>query len=146
MEARRICAAVMRHFSERGYACLAEFTLKTNRRPDVTCLGKDGAIIMVEIKSGVVDFKTDQKWQDYLEWADSFYFAVDDSFPVDILPDETQCGIIITDGFDCHILREAPYKKLAGARRNHLVRRLARAAMSRQYHLLSELETLQSQK
>ena len=145
MDAKRICAAVMRFYAERGFACLAEFTLKTNRRPDVTCLGKDGAIIMVEIKSGVVDFKTDQKWHEYLEWADAFYFAVEDGFPLDILPDETQCGIIITDGFDCHIIREAHYHKLAGARRNHLTRRLARAAMSRQYHTLSELDALKSQ-
>ena len=141
MEAKRIGAAVMRYYNERGFACLPEFTLKTNRRPDLACLGKDGAIIMVEIKSSVVDFKTDQKWHDYLEWADAFYFAVDDSFPLDILPDETQCGIIITDGFDCHMVRQAPYKKLAGARRNHLIRRLARAAMLRHHHLLSERDT-----
>ena len=144
MEASRICAAVMRYYAERGFACLPEFTLKTNRRPDITCLGKDGGIIMVEIKSGVVDFKTDQKWQDYLEWADAFYFAVDEAFPRDILPDETRCGIIITDGFDCHMVREAPYHKLAGARRNHLVRRLARAAMMRHYHLTSELDVPKS--
>ena len=53
--------AVMRFYTERGYACLPEFTLKTNRRPDITCLHKDGTILMVEVKSSVNDFKTDKK-------------------------------------------------------------------------------------
>ena len=61
----------------------------------------------------------------------SSIFAVGDEFPVEILPDDTRCGVIITDGFDCYILREAPVKKLAGARRNHLIKRLARTAMLR---------------
>lgn len=138
MEADRIFAAVMRYYTERGFACLPEFTLKTNRRPDITCLGKDGHIIIVEVKSSVTDFKTDKKWQDYREWADEYYFAVDDSFPLDILPDATQCGVIITDGFECHITTKAPLAKLAGARRNHLVRRLARAAMLRHYHHITQ--------
>ena len=131
MDASRICAAAIRYFTERGYACLAEFTLKTNRRPDITCLGKNGEIIMVEIKSSVADFKSDHKWHEYAEWADELYFAVGNEFPVEILPDDTRCGVIITDGFDCYILREAPVKKLAGARRNHLIKRLARTAMLR---------------
>lgn len=138
MQASRIYSAVSREFVARGFACLAEFSLKTNRRPDMACLGKDGTIILIEIKSSAIDFKTDQKWQDYCEWADSFYFAVGDDFPLEILPGPTDCGIIITDGFDCHIVREAPVKKLAGARRNHLIRRLARASMLRLHHRLEE--------
>ena len=139
MEASRIFAAVSRHFTERGYACLPEFTLKTNRRPDITCLSKDGRIIMIEVKSSVADFKADQKWPDYVAWADYFYFAVGEEFPVDLLPEADACGIIITDGFDCHELRPAPEVKLAGARRNHLIRRLARAAMLRLYHQTDEI-------
>ena len=131
MEASRIFSAVIRHFSERSFACLPEFMLKTGRRPDVVCLGRDGQILIIEVKSSVADFKSDQKWHEYCDWADAFYFAVDDQFPRDILPDETQCGIIITDGFDCHVTRPAPMRKLAGARRAHITRRLARVAMMR---------------
>ena len=140
MEASRIFAAVMRYYTESDMACLPEFTLKTNRRPDITCLAKDGTIMMVEVKSSVADFKADQKWPDYVDWADFFYFAVDDSFPTQILPDDSQCGIIITDGFDCHILRHSPEKKLPAARRSHLIRRLARHAMRRQYFMMAEQE------
>lgn len=134
MDAERIFQAVMRFYTETGYACLPEFTLKTNRRPDITCLHKDGTIIMIEVKSSVTDFKTDKKWHEYAEWADKLYFAVGDDFPTDILPDAQQCGIIITDGFDCHMMREAPVHKLAAARRHHLIRRLARTAMHRLYY------------
>ena len=75
MNAERIFQAVMRFYTETGYACLPEFTLKTNRRPDITCLHKDGTIIMIEVKSSVTDFKTDKKWHEYAEWADALYFA-----------------------------------------------------------------------
>ena len=139
MDAERIFQAVMRFYTERGYACLPEFTLKTNRRPDITCLHKDGTILMVEVKSSVNDFKTDKKWHEYAEWADRLYFAVGQEFPTEILPDEDQCGVMITDGFDCHIMREAPLRKLAGSRRNHLIRRLARTAMHRQYYQQQEI-------
>lgn len=134
MEAERIFAAVMRHYTELGQACLSEFTLKTNRRPDILCLAKDGQITIIEVKSSVQDFRSDKKWQEYLAWADRFFFAVDDGFPTDILPDESQCGIIITDGFDCHHLRDAPCQKLPAARRNALIKQLARTAMLRHYH------------
>ena len=120
MDAERIFQAVMRFYTERDYACLPEFTLKTNRRPDITCLHQDGTILMVEVKSSVNDFKTDKKWHEYAEWADRLYFAVGQEFPIEILPDEDKCGVIITDGFDCHITREAPLRKLAGSRRNNL--------------------------
>ena len=139
MDAERIFQAVMRFYTERGYACLPEFTLKTNRRPDITCLHKDGTILMVEVKSSVHDFKTDKKWHEYAEWADRLYFAVGQEFPTKILPDEDQCGVMITDGFDCHITREAPLRKLAGSRRNHLIRRLARTAMLRDYYQQQEI-------
>ena len=40
------------------------------------------------------------------------YFAVAENFPVERLADEMRCGILIADGFDMHILREAPLRKL----------------------------------
>ena len=141
MEAQRIFAAVMRHQSEHGFACLPEFTLKTNRRPDIICLNQQGTILIIEVKSSLADFRADSKWHDYIEWADRFFFAVGDDFPLEALPDASQCGIIITDGFDCHIQTQAPERKLAGTRRSHLTRRIARTAMMRNYHLLLSGQT-----
>lgn len=133
MEAHRICAALMRYQFDGGFACLPEFSLKTGRRPDLCCLGKDGTIILIEIKSSLTDFKSDTKWHEYCAWADEFYFAVGDDFPIEVLPPADQCGIFITDGFDVHQYREAPVTKLAAARRQHLTRRIARTAMLRHY-------------
>ena len=127
----RITNAIARMFIERGDACLREFTLKSGRRVDVIALAKDGEIIIVEVKSSRQDFLSDGKWQDYLEWADRFYFAVADSFPRDLLPGPETCGIIITDGFDCFESQPAPLTKLKAARRTHMARRLAHVAMRR---------------
>lgn len=127
----RITAAIARMFIERGDACLREFTVKSGRRVDVIALAKGGEITVVEVKSSRQDFISDSKWHEYLEWADKFYFAVDDGFDRDLLPGPETCGIIITDGFDCFEAQPAPVTKLKAARRAHLARRLARVAMRR---------------
>ena len=127
----RITAAIARMFIERGDACLREFTVKTGRRVDVIAMAKDGAITVVEVKSSRQDFLSDTKWRDYLEWADRFYFAVDDSFDRDLLPGPETCGVIITDGFDCFEAQPAPLTRLTAPWRAHLARRLAHVAMRR---------------
>lgn len=141
MDAKKIFAAVMRAQCDHGFACLPEFTLKTNRRADIICLNKQGVIHIIEVKSSLADFRADTKWQDYIDWADAFFFAVGDDFPLDVLPGPEKCGIIITDGFDCHWQRQAPDTPLKGARRNHLTRRIARTAMMRHYHLSLDDQT-----
>ena len=127
----RINSAIGRMFIERGDACLREFTLRTGRRVDLIAISSGGEITIVEVKSSRQDFISDQKWREYLKWADRFYFAVADGFPRDLLPGPDECGIIITDGFDCLEVQPAPLAKLAGQRRNHLTRRLAYVAMRR---------------
>ena len=114
-----------------GDATLSEFTLKTGRRVDLIALSRGQHITIVEVKSSLPDFSSDKKWQNYLDWADQFYFAVAENFSVERLANEMRCGILITDGFDTHILREAPLQKLPTQRRIHLIRRLAFAAMTR---------------
>lgn len=131
LTASKITAATASLFHQMGDATLSEFTLKTGRRVDLIALSRDQHISVIEVKSSLADFTSDKKWPDYLDWADRFYFAVADDFPRDRLPDETVCGLIITDGFDAHILRESPVRKLAVQRRSHLIRRLAFAAMMR---------------
>ncbi len=127
----RITAAIARMFIERGEACLREFTVKSGRRVDVISMARGGEITVVEVKSSRQDFLSDNKWHEYLEWADRFYFAVDDSFDRALLPGPETCGIIITDGFDCLEIQPAPVTKLKAARRTHLARRLAHVAMRR---------------
>ena len=131
LSAEKITKAVGSFFQEMGDATLSEFTLKTGRRVDLIALSRKQQVTIVEVKSSLTDFSSDKKWQNYLDWADQFYFAVAEDFAVERLADEMRCGILITDGFDTHILREAPSRKLPTQRRTHVIRRLAFTAMKR---------------
>jgi Uncharacterized protein conserved in bacteria len=112
-----------------GYAPLAEVTLPNGRRADLMALGPKGEVFIVEVKSGVEDFRTDQKWHEYLPYCDAFAFAVAPEFPREILPDEP--GLIVADGFGGAMLRDAPVTPLAGARRKSLTLAFARLAALR---------------
>lgn len=128
-----IARGVDRLLLDMGLASIREFSLASGRRADITALGKDGRILIVEIKSSVADFRSDGKWQDYLDYCDTFYFAVAPEFPAKTLPET--CGIIIADRFGAEILRadpsEGPERTLKAARRKAVTLRFARAAASR---------------
>ena len=117
---------VRRLFAQRGEATLVEFTLANGRRADVIALSPDGRLTIIEIKSSVADFRADQKWPDYQDFCDRFYFAVPETLPLDILPEET--GLIVADAFGAAAMREPPEHPLAGARRKAVTLRFARAA------------------
>ena len=112
-----------------GYAPLLEVCLPNGRRADVMALGPKGEIAICEVKSSIEDFRTDQKWGDYLPFCDAYYFAVAPEFPVDVLPDEP--GLIIADGFGGAVIRPASPSPLAPARRKSLTLAFARLAALR---------------
>ena len=112
-----------------GYAPLAEVTLPNGRRADLLALGPKGEIFIVEVKSSLEDFRTDQKWHEYGPYCDAFAFAVSPEFPREILPEEP--GLIVADGFGGAVLREAPVTPLAGARRKALTIAFGRLAALR---------------
>ena len=118
-----------RFLFERGVNAIEEFILPCGRRADLAGLGPKGEIWIVEIKSGVADFRADGKWGDYFAWCDRFYFAVSDRFPHGLIPDET--GLIVADGFGAGIVRDSPHEKLAPARRKALTLKFARCAAQR---------------
>ena len=101
-----------------GYAPLLEVGLPNGRRADVMALGPRGDIIIVEVKSGLDDYRLDRKWHEYGPFCDAFYFAVSPEFPDGILPDEP--GLIVADGFGGAVVRDAPSSPLAPARRKAL--------------------------
>ena len=117
---------VRRLFAQLGHATLPELTLASGRRADVIALAPCGLLTIVEIKSSVADFRADRKWPDYRDFCDRFFFAVADTVPIQILPENA--GLIVADGFGAAILREAPGRPLAGARRKAVTLRFARAA------------------
>jgi len=112
-----------------GYAPLTEVTLPNGRRADLMAVGPKGEIFIVEVKSGVEDFRVDLKWPEYRPYCDAFAFAVAPEFPREILPDEP--GLIVADGFGGAVLREAAVVPLAGARRKALTLAFARLAALR---------------
>lgn len=116
------------------FACIPELTLPNNRRADLCGLGRDGEIWIVEIKSSIEDYRTDTKWQDYLEFCDRFFFATLPDVPADIFPDAV--GLVISDGFEADIVRESGLAKLPAARRKALTLRLARHAAHRLHNAL----------
>lgn len=126
---QRLARGVCRFLVQSGGAPLTEFTPTRGLRTDVTAIMADGEIWCVECKSSVVDFRSDSKWEGYLPWCDRYFFAVDEAFPVEILPEAH--GLIMADDFGAEIARPAPLTKLPAARRKAQTLRIARAAMLR---------------
>jgi len=123
---REVCRGAGRLLRAHGYACLNELPLPNGRRADVIGLSRSGDILIVEVKSGVEDFRVDNKWPEYRNFCDALFFAVAPDFPVDILPADT--GLILADRFGGEIVRAAPEHRLAPARRKAMTLRFARAA------------------
>lgn len=131
--ARGLTRGVCRWLTETGIGPITEFRLPNRRRVDVMGLGSGSEFIIIEIKSSVADFRSDNKWPDYLPYGDRFYFAVPDSFPIHILPDN--CGIMVADSYGAVIRREAPEQPISTIRRRRLLLRFALTASERLNHL-----------
>ena len=95
--------------------------------------GRHGFARIRTCRLGRGDLLGDGKWPDYLDHCDRFYWGVPpglDRGPLEGLDYQPDCcGIIVADGYDGEILRPAPLRPLAAARRKVEVERLARAAM-----------------
>ena len=124
-----LARGVCRHLRSHDFVSVEELSPTRGLRVDVMALGPRGEIWVIECKSSRADFQSDHKWQGYLEWCDRFFWAVDEGFPTDLLPEET--GLIIADGYDAEILRMGPETKLAGARRKRVTQTFARHAALR---------------
>lgn len=124
-----LARGVARHLASLNFACVEEFTVTRGLRVDVMALGPRGELWVVECKSSRADFMSDGKWQGYLEWCDRYFWAVDEAFPTDLLPEQT--GLIIADSYDAEILRMAPEDKLAPARRKKMLHQFATHAARR---------------
>jgi len=117
-----------------GYSTVTELPLGDGRRADIVAVGPDGAILIVEIKSSIADFRADRKWRDYAAHCDRLYFAISDDTPVDIMPEEA--GLILADRFGAAILREPEPRVLAPATRRAVLLRFACAAADRLHRLV----------
>ena len=119
-----LARGVCRHLLTHNFTSLEEFTPERGTRVDVMAIGPKGEIWVIECKSGREDFRSDHKWRGYLEWCDRFFWAVDDTFPLELLPEDT--GLIIADSYGAEVVRMGPEAKLAGARRKKITLKFAR--------------------
>jgi hypothetical protein len=124
-----IARGASRYLRSLGCAVVAELALSDGRRADLMALDPRGGIIILEVKSCLNDLRTDHKWQDYRQWCDRYYFAVDVHFPQEHIPEE--CGLILADRFDAEALREPPEHRLDASRRKAVTLRFARCAAFR---------------
>ncbi len=130
-----IFSGAMRVLHQHGWKGLSEVTLANNRRADILAINHKGEFLIIEVKSCRGDFASDEKWPEYAEFCDYFYFAVDQDFPTDHLPAHT--GLIICDAFGGAIIREPSLHKLTGPRRKAITIKFARLAASRLYQSLT---------
>ncbi len=117
-----------------GHSVLAELPLANGRRADVVALSGSGDVLIVEIKSCLMDYRTDGKWHDYLEYCDRLYFAVAADFPCEVIPEHA--GLILADRYGAELVRQPAEARLSAARRKAMMLCFARAeALRLQHHL-----------
>ena len=133
--ARDVARGVARLFFRGDLFALCEVPLPNGRRADMVAIDAKGRLIIVEIKVSRADLLGDGKWGDYLDYCDLFYWAVPSGFALDPFECETlgpdRAGLIVADRYDAEIVRDAPCRPLAAARRRAETLRFARRAARR---------------
>ncbi|SED59509.1 hypothetical protein SAMN05519104_3887 [Rhizobiales bacterium GAS188] len=124
-----VTRGAMRCLRALGYSVLAEVILASGRRVDILALAPGGRILIVEVKSGIEDWRADTKWSDYAEYCDALAFAVAADFPSEILP--ADLGLIVADAYGGAVIREPIETPLSPARRRAILLRFATLAADR---------------
>ena len=129
-----VARGVTRLFCRQDLFAICEVPLPNGRRADLMGIDPKGKLTIVEIKVSKADLTGDGKWQDYLDYCDCFYWAVPDHLAP--LLDENRflpetAGVIVADRYDAAVIREAPCRPLAPARRKAELLRFARRAARR---------------
>ncbi|HLP66196.1 MAG TPA: MmcB family DNA repair protein [Rhizobium sp.] len=115
--------------SDMRQAVLPELSLASGRRADLVSLSEKGELWIIEIKSSIEDFRVDRKWPDYRAHCDRLFFATHGEVPLDIFPED--CGLLLSDGYGAHIVRDAPEHRLAPATRKAMMLNFSRTAAQR---------------
>ena len=124
-----LARGVCRHLGSYDFVTVEELVPARGLRVDVMGLGPKGEVWIIECKSSRADFQADRKWHNYLQFCDRFFWAVDENFPTELLPDDT--GLIIADAYGGEVVRMGPLDKLAPARRKAMTQKFARHAALR---------------
>jgi len=128
-----IARGVRRLLRAHGFSSLTELPLIDGKRADVVAINGEGAVLIVEIKSSIADFRADHKWRDYVLQCDRLYFAISHETPAAIIP--LDAGLILADRHGAEFVREPEPRKLAPATRRAMMLRFALAAADRLHRL-----------
>jgi len=130
-----VARGVTRLFFRGDMFAIREAPLPNGRRADMMGIDSRGRLTIVEIKVSRADLMGDGKWADYLDYCDFFYWAVPAGFALDPfegdLFGQDRSGLIVADRYDAELVREAPCRPLAAARRKAETLRFARRAARR---------------
>lgn len=124
--AMMVAQGVRRHLRTAGIASICEVVLGNGRRADIVGLGANGSIHIIEVKSNLQDFRCDDKWPDYLDYCDFFYFAAPPDLNPDIFP--ADAGLVVADSYGAEIIRKPLARKLNASRRRITLLAFARSA------------------
>ena len=120
---------------------VTEVALGNGRRADLMGLCPKGLVTIVEVKVSRADLLGDQKWTDYLDYCDRFYWAIPDSLDAGLLERSEKlperAGLIVANRYDAAVVREASLIALSPSRRRAETLRFARRAARR---LLGDLD------
>ena len=133
--AQDVARGVTRLFFRQDLFAICEVPLPNGRRADMMALDARGQLTIVEIKVSRADLLGDQKWPDYLDFCDRFFWAVPAGFALEPFEEECRapglCGLIVADRYDAAVVREAAVRPLPSARRRAETLRFARRAARR---------------
>jgi hypothetical protein len=132
--AMEVARGVTRLFCRRDLFAMCEVPLPNGRRADLMGIDPKGKLTIVEIKVSKADLTGDAKWTDYLDYCDNFFWAVPPAL-ASLLDEERflpeTAGVIVADRYDAAVVRDAPERPLAPARRKAEILRFARRAARR---------------
>jgi hypothetical protein len=118
---------VSKYLSKKGLSCHYEVGLNRwgKLRADVLAFNYKRHITIVEVKSSMADYKSDKKWQGYLPFSDSLYFAFDSDFPLnpEIVKELKAHGVgimVVNLKSPLHLYRSHSIKVLAGAKTRNM--------------------------
>lgn len=133
--ARDVARGVTRLFFRQDIHALCEVPLPNGRRADMMAICGQGLITIVEIKVSRADLLGDHKWPEYLDYCDRFFWAVPAGFGLADFDAPARgpevSGLLVADRYDAAVIRDAPLRKLAPARRKAETLRFARRAARR---------------
>ena len=132
--AAEVARGVTRLLCRHDLFAMCEVPLPNGRRADLMAIGAKGELTIVEIKVSKADLLGDQKWTDYLEYCDRFFWAVPHAL-AQLLDDDRflpgEAGLLVADRYDAAVMREPASRPLAPARRKAETLRFARRAARR---------------